>query len=79
MFKVVLRPGEVLSRVWKLVFVQPSMFCKGENQIGIRTLQQNDKSTQLKFDINAYSSVEHNIQEMANHRKPTITYAKAAM
>ena len=29
------------------VFVQPSMFCKRENHIGIRTLQQNDKPTQI--------------------------------
>ena len=51
MVRVVLRPDEVFSTAWKLVFVQPSMFCKRETHIGIRTLQQNDKLTQLKFPL----------------------------
>ena len=35
-----------------------------------------EKMCTLKFDMNRYSSLEHTIQEMANHRKPTLTYAK---
>ena len=33
----------------------------------------------LKFDMNKYSLLKKNIQEWQNHRKPTLTYAKAAM
>ena len=33
----------------------------------------------LKSDINTYSSLENNIQEMAKSQKQTHTYAEAAM
>ena len=37
------------------------------------------KMCTLKFDMNTYSSLENNIQEMAKSQKTNLTYAKAAM
>ena len=48
---VVLRPDEVLSRAGKLCLCSTSMFCKREYHIGIITIQQNDKSTQIVEDV----------------------------